>query len=146
MPSDVGPTIPGISAAKLPQFALELALAVAQGHLQPGKFFVALQAANAGELETENLLNTLWAVALRYGPVEGQPPSVERERVAELVKECLKAGKVRQHCSLARCGCRSGVLYQSAAAAPVNLYAGSRLARAAGRASATLEAMDIQLL
>ena len=60
--SDVGPTIPGISPANLPQFLLDLVRAVAAGALQPGKLAVAVTAAGveASDEVAAVIADVLW--------------------------------------------------------------------------------------
>lgn len=78
----------------------ELVLAVVEGQLRPDKVLVALNAAGFKATDSAVLLNAFWVLSLRYPPrQDGQQLSPARERLVELMKDCIKLGKVRRPAS-----------------------------------------------
>ncbi|KAK9839458.1 hypothetical protein WJX81_003560 [Elliptochloris bilobata] len=92
--SDVGPTIPGVTAAKARAYLLALARAVLRGALQVDRFAVGLEAAGvaaltgealaAGEGVSAVLVELVWVL---WVDTEGPEHSKERARLVELCRD-----------------------------------------------------------
>ncbi|EFN55923.1 hypothetical protein CHLNCDRAFT_145626, partial [Chlorella variabilis] len=92
--SDVGATIPGVTAATLQRFLIDLVRAVAAGSLKPDKVAVAVR--SAGVEDTSDALGSDLADALWYGwlEVEGDAGGDAKSRVADAAKDLLKEALV----------------------------------------------------
>jgi hypothetical protein len=100
VPSDVGPTIPGVSDSTLRQFLLELARAVASDALEPGKLCTAVRSCGAGSSPGlgEALVDALWYA---WQAAEAKADEQGQTRLAEAAKEAMKDQLVSRVASLA---------------------------------------------
>ncbi|KAK9814990.1 hypothetical protein WJX73_004070 [Symbiochloris irregularis] len=84
--SDVGATITGIDSGNREEYLVQLALAVANGSLEPGKFPVAVKAAGLSDCPPFTLAFVLWVASLH---VDKTSESEQRGRLGDLTKALL---------------------------------------------------------
>ena len=113
MASDTGPTIPGVTAATLPAFLLEVCAKAVYGELRPAKGPEAVRAAGdaaraeGAESAIADALCFAWvelgATAAGDGAGDGAEAGGPRARLVDLAKELLRAKLVSKAMLMERC-------------------------------------------